>query len=144
MANSSRNTFWVLEVHFRISWNENFKKDSSGKIILNWVFPCAGHWEGYKLTKKSPLCISWKKTSLWVHTALGAWLSECWLDSSFQKFPYSVMWWRVWILFLGRPQSSKRARTGIYILIIQSRWTKMRKRGMDRMLRELRGMINLS
>lgn len=45
---------------------------------------------------------------------------------------------------MGRPQSSKRARTGIYILIIQSRWTKMRKRGMDRMLRELRGMINLS
>lgn len=61
MANSSRNTFWVLEIimetnldftliytmltkftemqininHFRISRNENFKEDSSGKIILN-------------------------------------------------------------------------------------------------------------
>lgn len=61
MANSSRNTFWVLEIimetnldftliytmltkftgmqiniiHFTISRNENFKEDSSGKIILN-------------------------------------------------------------------------------------------------------------
>ena len=45
---------------------------------------------------------------------------------------------------MERPQSSKGAKTGICILIIQSRWTKMCNRGMDRMLRELRGMINLS
>ena len=45
---------------------------------------------------------------------------------------------------MERPQSSKGAKTGICILIIQSRWTKMYSRGMDRMLRELRGMINLS